>query len=69
MVQIPHVPLSRSAAQEPERPPKNLPKIGSVIRTRESVASVLAKAYFDSFTGVEIAAPQLAFDFIAMLIN
>ena len=34
MLQIPHVPLSRSAAQKPERPPKNLPKIGSVIRTR-----------------------------------
>ena len=64
MLQIPQVPLSRSAAQEPERPPKNLPKISSVIRTRESVAAVLAKAYFDSLAGVEIAAPLLAFNFI-----
>ena len=64
MLQIPQVPLSRSAAQSPRGLQKNLPKIGSVIRTCESVAAVLAKAYFDSLTGVEIAAPQLAFNFI-----
>jgi hypothetical protein len=60
MLQITHIPLSRSAGARAREASKEPTKISSVIRTRESVAAVAAKAHFDSSTGVEMAEPQLA---------
>ena len=60
MLQITHIPLSRSAGARAREGLQRTYQISSVIRTRESVAAVAAKAHFDSSTGVEIAEPQLA---------